>query len=61
MKKNKGYQKCKYSELTTSQLETLKDKVLYALESQILKQVNIWTNLMKQIEKVIEYKNYKLF
>lgn len=61
MKKNKGYQKCKYSELTTSQLETLKDKVLYALESQILKQVNIWTTLMKQIEKVIEYKNYKLF
>lgn len=60
MKKNKGYQKCKYSELTTSQLETLKHKVLYAFESQVLKQIKVWTTLMKQIEEVAEYKHIKL-
>lgn len=60
MKKMKGHQKCKYSELTTSQLETLRHKVLYAFENQVIKQARTWTTLMRQIEEVAEYKKFKL-
>lgn len=56
LKKHKGFQKCKYSELTTSQLETLRRKVLFSLEEEILKQVKTWKVLMSQIEEVAEYK-----
>lgn len=60
LKKFKGYTKCKYSELSTGQLETLRKKVLYELEDEVLFQVNIWTTLMKQIKEVVEYKGYTL-
>jgi hypothetical protein len=60
MKKFKNFKKCKYSELSTSQLETLRNKVLYALEERIMNQISIWQTLMKQIEEVAEYKNYQL-
>lgn len=60
MKKMKGHQKCKYSELTTSQLTTLRHKVLYAFENQVIKQARTWTTLMRQIEEVAEYKGFKL-
>ena len=56
-KQKKGF-RTKYSELTTGQLETLRKKVLYNLEDEVLFHVNIWTTLMKQIREVAEYKNY---
>lgn len=61
MKRLKGPKKCKYSELTTSQLLTLRDKVLYSLEDQITKQSAIWRRLMQQIEEVAEYKKFILY
>lgn len=60
LKKMKGYKKCKYSELTTSQLDTLRRKVLYALEQVVLYQIKVWKDLMAQIEEVAEYKHYTL-
>lgn len=61
LKRNKGPKKCKYSELSTSQLVTLRDKVLYSLEDLVNKQSQIWKILMQRIEEVAEYKGYKLF
>ena len=58
LKKQKGFTKCKYSELTTGQLETLRKKVLYDLEDEVLYQVNVWTTLMKHIKEVAESKHY---
>jgi hypothetical protein len=46
--------------LTTGQLETLRKKVLYNLEDEVLFQVNIWTTLMKQIKEVADYKHYTI-
>lgn len=50
----------KYSELTTLQLETLKNKMLFILEEQVLFHIMQWQTLMSQIEEVCEYKSYKL-
>ena len=60
LKQLKGFSKCKYSELSTNQLKTLRKKVLYNLEDTILKQIDTWKTLMSQIEEVAEYKNYVL-
>ena len=60
MKRLKGYRSCKYSELTTSQLETLRNKVLYALEEKVAYQAMTWRELMAQIEEVARYKHFKL-
>lgn len=60
MKKFKGYAPCKYSELTTSQLETLRNKVLYSLEEKVAYQAMTWRTLMSQIEEVAKYKKYNL-
>ena len=60
LKKHHSFTRCKYSELTTSQLETLRKKVLYDLEDEVLYQVNIWTTLMKQIKEVADYKKYTI-
>lgn len=58
LKKMKGYNRCKYSKLTTGQLKTLQQKVLYALEEEIIKQINVWKTLMEQIEEVANFKQY---
>ena len=50
----------KYSELTTLQLETLRYKILFALEEEVLFHIKKWVTLMEQIEEVAEFKNYKL-
>ena len=50
----------KYSELTTTQLSTLKNKILFLLELLIYKQIGHWQELMAQIEEVAEYKQFKL-
>lgn len=60
MKKLKGFRSCKYSDLTTSQLETLRNKVLYALEEKVAYQAMTWKELMRQIEEVAKFKNYTL-
>lgn len=60
IKRNKGYRSCKYSQLSTSQLETLRNKVLYFFEDLVCEQVRKWQTLMTQIEEVAKYKNYSL-
>ena len=50
----------KYSELTTIQLETLKNKILFNLEEQVFFHIEQWNKLMSQIEEVAEYKGIKL-
>ena len=50
----------KYSELTTNQLETLKNKILFSFEESVFFQINTWKTLMSQIEEVCEYKQFKL-
>lgn len=60
MKKYKGFRACKYSELTTSQLQTLRSKVLFSLEARTMLQAKKWKEIMTQIEEVAKYKKYKL-
>lgn len=60
LKKLKGYQYCKYSSLTSDQLKTLRNKVLYALEERTAYQVMTWKTLMSQIEEVARYKEFTL-
>ena len=60
LKKLKGFQRCKYSEMATGQLETLRRKVLFAFEEEVLRQINTWKILMSQIEEVAEYKQFNL-
>lgn len=60
MKRLKGFKTCKYSQLTTSQLETLRKKVLYSLEELVLAQTLTWKKIMSQIEEVAAYKGIKL-
>ena len=60
MKKYRGHKSCKYSELSSSQLKTLRSKVLFLLEERVLYQAQGWKDLMGQIEEVAKYKNIKL-
>lgn len=60
MKHYKGRWSCKYSSLSTAQLATLLHKVLYALEERTRYQADKWGVIMKQIEEVATYKNFKL-
>lgn len=52
--------KNKYSELTTDQLITLRNKVLYSLEEVVLYHIKMWKDLMSKIEEVANYKQFKL-
>lgn len=58
--KSKWRNGCKYSELSTIQLQTLKSKVLYALYDRVIIQSKCWEKLMAQIEEVAKYKQFKL-
>lgn len=60
LKRFKGHKSCKYSALSQIQLETLNNKVLYALEDIVRKQIVNWQNIMSQIEEVAKYKHFKL-
>jgi hypothetical protein len=60
MKRLKGWKMCKYSSLSTSQLRTLRSKVLSALEYRTKWQAKKWKEIMSQIEEVAKYKHYKL-
>lgn len=50
----------KYRELTTMQLETLRNKILFILEETVKKHIDDWQGRMLQLEKVAKYKNIKL-
>jgi hypothetical protein len=60
MKRLRGWKMCKYSSLSTSQLRTLRSKVLCALEYRTKWQAKKWKEIMGQIEEVAKYKHYKL-
>lgn len=44
----------KYSEMTTDQLITLRNKVLFRLEQEVSNHIDSWENRINQIEKVCE-------
>lgn len=50
----------KYSELTTDQLITLRNKVLFRLENEVQFHANQWENRIRQIELVAKDKNISL-
>jgi hypothetical protein len=50
----------KYSELTSSQLQTLRYKILPLLENTINSHINQWKERIRQIEEVAEYKGINL-
>ena len=50
----------KYSNLTTIQLETLRYKILFALEEEVLFHIQRWEKLMGEIEQVALHKQFKL-
>jgi len=50
----------KYTDLTTVQLETLRNRVLFNLEETIKKHIISWERRMSEIEMVAEHNNLKL-
>ena len=50
----------KYSELTSEQLTTLRDRILFALEDDILYHIEEWNTRKQQILEVAEYKGYEI-
>lgn len=50
----------KYSELTTDQLVTLRNKVLFRLENEVLYHIDQWEERKRQIELVAQSKNISL-
>ena len=50
----------KYVDLTTLQLEILRNRVLFSLEEDVKKHITAWETRMEQIEKVAEHLKFKL-
>jgi len=50
----------KYKDLTTSQLETLRNRILFSLEETVKSHIQSWEQRMFEIELVAEYKGFKL-
>lgn len=50
----------KYLDLTTTQLETLRNKALFTLEEDVRKHISDWESRMEQIEQVASFKGFKL-
>ena len=50
----------KYSDLTTLQLETLRNKILFSLEETVKKHIVSWERRMEEIEMVAVDKSFKL-
>lgn len=50
----------KYSELTTFQLDTLRHRILFNLESTVKSHITAWEDRMKEIELVANHNNFKL-
>lgn len=50
----------KYMDLTTTQLETLRYRILFNLEEEIKKHIDTWERLMGELELVAEHKGFSL-
>lgn len=50
----------KYIDLTTNQLDTLRNRVLFNLEATVKSHILSWEKRMKEIELVAEHNKYKL-
>lgn len=50
----------KYSDLTTNQLDTLRNRILFNLEEAVKNHIYSWEKRMEEIEKVAEHNNYKI-
>lgn len=50
----------KYKDLTTMQLETLKNRILFDLEETVKNHIFAWEKRMEEIELVANHKGYKL-
>lgn len=50
----------KYSDLTTIQLETLRNRLLFSLENDVQKHIESWEKRMSDIVLVAELNNIKL-
>lgn len=50
----------KYRDLTTVQLETLRNRILFVLEETVKRHISAWESRMLQIEQVAKHKNIKL-
>ena len=50
----------KYTDLTTSQLETLRNRILFNLEETVKDHIVAWERRMEEIEMVSEYKGFRL-
>ena len=50
----------KYSDLSSTQLETLRYRILFNLEEDVKKHIFAWENRMEQIEIVAEVNEIKL-
>lgn len=50
----------KFSELSTEQLQTLRDKILPTLEMEVEKHIKQWKRRAREIKEVAEYKGYHL-
>ncbi len=48
----------KYTELTTEQLQTLRNRILFSLEDQVKLHILQWEKRMDQIKQVSDYKGY---
>ena len=50
----------KYMDLTTTQLETLRYRILFNLEENVKEHINSWEERMKEIEEILEYKSQNI-
>jgi hypothetical protein len=50
----------KYMDLTTVQLETLRNRILFNLEETVKNHIAAWERRMTEIEMVAEFKGFKL-
>lgn len=55
-----GLRSKKYSELTTDQLSTLRNKVLFRLENEIMFHISQWETRIEQLKKVAEIRGITL-
>jgi hypothetical protein len=50
----------KYKDLTTSQLETLRNRILFNLEETVKNHIVAWERRMEEIEMISNYKGFRL-
>lgn len=50
----------KYMDLTTAQMETLRNRILFNLEETVKDHIAAWERRMEEIEMVADYKGFKL-